>query len=78
MKCTGKLYKRDMATSDTGSCSHKDDRAEIKMRVPFESVKDDASLFAERDVGDKITEKRPENPEEKVIMEIFFIYVLFL
>lgn len=78
MKCTGKLYKRDMATSDTGSCSHKDDRAEIDMRAPFESVKDVVSLFAERAVGDKITEKRPEIPEEKVIMERFFIYVLFL
>ena len=48
------------------------------MRAPFESFKDVVSLFAERDVGDKIIEKRPENPEEKVIMEIFFIYVLFL
>jgi len=78
VKCTGKLYKHDMATSDTGSCSHKDDRAEIDMRAPFESVKDVVSLFAERAVGDKITEKRPEILEEKVIMEIFFIYVLFL
>ena len=51
-----------MATSDTGSCSHKDDRAEIDMRAPFESVKDVVSLFAERAVGDKITEKRPEIP----------------
>ena len=67
-----------MATSDTGSCSHKDDRVEIDMRDPFESVKDVVSLFPERAIGDKITEKRPEIPEEKVIMERFFIYVLFL
>ena len=67
-----------MATSDTRSCSHKDDRAEIDMRAPFESVKDVVSLFAERVVGDKITEKRPGIPEEKEIMERFFIYVLFL
>ena len=67
-----------METSNTGLCSHKDDRAEIDMRGPFESVKDVVSLFVERDVGDKITEKRPKIPEEKVIMEIFFTYVLFL
>ena len=78
MKCTRKLYKCDRATSDIGSCSHKDDRAEIDMRDPFELVKDVVSLFAERVVGDKITEKRLEIPEEKVIMERFFIYVLFL
>ena len=51
-----------MATFDTGSCSHKDDREEIDMRALFESVKDVVSLFAERAVGDKITEKRPEIP----------------
>ena len=67
-----------MATSDTGSCSHKDDRVEIDMRAPFESVKDVVSLFAERAIGDKITEKRLEILKEKVIMERFFIYVLFL
>lgn len=54
-----------MATSHTGSYSHKDDRAEIDMRAPFESVKDAVSLFAERAVGDKITKKMPEIPEEK-------------
>ena len=73
-----KLYKRDMEFSDTRSCSHKDDRAEIDMRGPFESVKDVVSLFVERAVGDKITENRPEILEEKVIMERFFIYLLFL
>ena len=55
-----------------------DYKVEIDMRDPFESVEDVVSLFVERAVRDKITKLRPKITEEKVIMEIFFIYVLFL
>ena len=62
-----------MATSETGSCSHKDDRVEIDMRAPFESVKDVVSLFAERAAWNSI--RKGDNGK---ISHLCFVFVIRL
>lgn len=67
-----------MENFDIGSCSHKGDRVEIDMKAPFETVNVAVSMFGERVARDKITKKRLDIPEEKVMLIIFFRLCFFV